>query len=271
MDILLRVAAWATPYYSEYSKVIEGVTWLGTNSPYIKLACQLLDIEIPDWVDYGLDQAEDFEQQKDAAEHAENLGESLADPDRGVEIGGPQVEEEIAEIKNLQQEQKIERADLARDIENHRDLLTEQYADSPDEMQRQLERFDEAAIEAQKDLAAQQAMDLQKLQEQQQLEQQQLEQQQLERQLEQQLEQLRLEQEQLEQQQLEQGQLEQQQLEQERLEQLRLEQQQLEQRLEQLRLEQERLEQLRLEQERLEQLRLEQMRLAALAALSLGG
>lgn len=97
------------------------------------------------------------------------VNESPTEPDGSVDIGGPQVEAEIDEIKKLQQEQEIERADLAGDIENYRDRLTEQYADSPDEMRQQLERFNEAAEEAQKDLAKQQAEALQKLQELQQL------------------------------------------------------------------------------------------------------
>ena len=274
MDVSLRVAAWATQYYNPdlVDKVIEGVSWVGTYSPLIELACHYLEIEIPEWGEAALHGAEDVAQLNDEVEEAERIRDGLTDPDRGVEIGGWQVEAEIAEIRELQEKQEIERADLARDIENSRNILTEQYIDSPDEMQQQLKRFEDTAIEMQEDLAAQQAAELQKLQEWQQLEQQQLEMQQLEQllleqqQLEQQLEQQQLEQQQLEQQlqqQLEQQQLEQQQLEQQ-LEQQLLEQQLEQQRLEQLRLEQE-LERLRLEQERLEQLRLEQLRLAQLS------
>jgi hypothetical protein len=101
----------------------------------------------------------------------------LNEPDYSVDIGGPQVEKEIAEMAKLEKQQEQARAEQAEKVEKAREQMEQKYADSPDKEQ-QLAQFDKAADDAAKALADRQAAERQQLQEQQQLEQQRLHQEQ---------------------------------------------------------------------------------------------
>jgi hypothetical protein len=92
-----------------------------------------------------------------------NPKDPLTGPDQSVEIGGPQVEAEIAEIKELQKTQELERSDQAAEMAERREQLAEKYADSP-EQHEYLKQFDGAAHAAEQALVAQQAVEMQQLQ-----------------------------------------------------------------------------------------------------------
>jgi hypothetical protein len=81
-----------------------------------------------------------------------------------VEIGGPQVEAEIAEITEMQERHEKERADQAAQVAEFEKNLAERYKESPEKEER-LDDFKEAAAEAAELQAKQQALELQQLQE----------------------------------------------------------------------------------------------------------
>lgn len=179
MDAYDRVAAWATAYILENpdfsSKTYQCISWAVTLQPFIQLAYQQVEarIDIPEnidhvinVVDHAVDYAGDYLEQKDLAEYAETVREWLEAPDQSVEIGGPEVDAEIAEIKKLQIEQEKVRADQAAQVAEFRDQLAEKYEGSP-EQEKHLEEFDKVAAAADEKLVREQAAELQKLQEQQ--------------------------------------------------------------------------------------------------------
>jgi len=275
MDVYDRTAAWVTAHVLQHPAVIDtvisGVSWAHTVGKYVECAYELAEVHMPEGLESALKEivepAGEYLEQKELADYAVELNESLNES-QSVDIGGPQVEAEIAELKKLQEEHEIAQAELTADIEKYREHLIEQYAESPDEMQQQLERFDEAAMETQRDLADQQAVELQMLQEEQQLRQQELHEQQLQQE---ELQQEALQQQEEVQQQEELRQEERQQEERRQEEQHQQEQSQQEQmqqeqiRQEQIRQEQIRQEQIRQEQIRQEQIRQEQIRRAMAA------
>ncbi|WP_155769604.1 hypothetical protein [Mycobacterium asiaticum] len=271
--------------------VIKGVSWAKTLGPYLDLAEKLCEIEIPTELSDAMEQAgradmtggfEDIGPEDVAQEMAEiaaealeqfELGESGDDPGKttdeleNTEIGGRQVEAEIAAIIKLQAEHDLSQAELANDIEKYRNNIIEQYADSPDELQQQLDRFNETALAEQQDLADQQAAELQRLQDDQQLQRAEVQEQQREQeqtsQDETREEEIRQEEMQEEQRQ---EQEQDQHLEEERQQEAQLQQEQLRDQMlqEQARQEQEQ-ERLRLEEIRLQQIRLEELRRAQAA------
>jgi hypothetical protein len=178
MDIYDRVAAWAAVYALEnpnfISKTHQCISWAVTLNPFIQLAFQQVEtrIDVPEvgevmrMVDERLGDAGDYLEMKDLAEYAETVNEWLTGPDQSVEIGGPKVEAEIAEIRKLQDEQEKVRADQAAQVAEFRDQLAKKYEDSP-EQEKHLKEFDNAAKVADDTLVRQQAAELQKLQEQQ--------------------------------------------------------------------------------------------------------
>jgi hypothetical protein len=89
-----------------------------------------------------------------------NPKDPLTEPDQSVEIGGPQVDAEIAEIKELQAKHELERTDQAAEMAERREQLAEKYADSQ-QQQEYLTQFDEAAKAAEQALVAQQAVEMQ--------------------------------------------------------------------------------------------------------------
>jgi hypothetical protein len=166
MDIENRVAAWGTAYARTCPDItnnaIKFASWAATLNPYIQLAFHLAEAhsDIPEdlnkgWehVHEGLEAAGEYAEQEEAAEYAETVKEGLTGPDRSVEIGGPTVDAQIAEIMKLQDRHEKQRADQAVQTAERRDQL--------------VEKFDGAAKAAQDALAAQQAAELEKLQEQQ--------------------------------------------------------------------------------------------------------
>lgn len=291
MDSYHQVAAWFTAHCLEHPVMVETtikmVSWASTLKPYVDLACELTDVVFPEEFTDAVEQAaraeitgemEAFTPDEVLEEIAEigaatleqfELGEAAEDTSidelQNPEIGGRQVEAEIAEIMKLQAEHDISQAELANDIEKYRQNIVEQYAGT-EEMQQQLDRFDQAAMEEQQQLADQQATEMQRLQDEQQLQQLQREQEQLEQgqlqqeqvQEEQRQEELRLEEEAKQEERQQEEQRHQEELHQEQLQQEQIRQ-------EQIRQEQIRLEQIRLEQIRLEQIRLEEIRRAAAA------
>lgn len=92
--------------------------------------------------------------------------------EKSTELGGKQVDADIAEIRRQQDEQELkgaqekERAGQAAQVAERREQLAKKYEGSPDQEQ-YLKQFDEAAKLAADALARQQAAQLQKLQEQQ--------------------------------------------------------------------------------------------------------
>jgi hypothetical protein len=92
--------------------------------------------------------------------------------EKSTEIGGKQVDADIAEIRRQQDEQELkdaqekERAGQTAQVAERREQLAKKYEGSPDQGQ-YLKQFDEAAKLAADALARQQAAQLQKLQEQQ--------------------------------------------------------------------------------------------------------
>jgi hypothetical protein len=89
-----------------------------------------------------------------------NPKDPLTGPDQSVEIGGPQVDAEIAEIKELQAKHELERTDQTAEMAERREQLAEKYADSQ-QQQEYLTQFDEAAKAAEQALVAQQAVEMQ--------------------------------------------------------------------------------------------------------------
>ncbi|OBI88287.1 hypothetical protein A9X01_15580 [Mycobacterium asiaticum] len=184
-------------------KVIKVISWHSTLEPYIDLACKLTGIAFPDGLANEIEMAGRREitgelgdvtpsnvawqvadvaagslEQLLADEPTESVNGSL-DELQGVEIGGRQVETEINAIMRLQAEHEISRADLENDIQKYRNNITEQYKDSPEVMQQQLARFNETAMDLQREQAEEHAAELRELQHEQELEQQKIHEQQL--------------------------------------------------------------------------------------------
>lgn len=92
--------------------------------------------------------------------------------EKSTEIGGKQVDADIAQIRRDQDEQELkdqqekDRAGQDAQVAERREQLAKKYEDSPDQ-EKYLKQFDEAAKLAADALARQQAAQLQKLQEQQ--------------------------------------------------------------------------------------------------------
>jgi hypothetical protein len=179
MDIYDRVAAWATPFVLEnpnfVSMTYKCMSVAVTLNPFIQFAFGQVEtsIYIPEVVEHameiideGLGAVDEYMELEEEAEYAENVREWLTGPDRSVEIGGPQVEADIAEIIKLQDEQRKARDDQAAKVAESRDQLAKKYEDSP-EQEKYLKEFDKASKGAEDTLARQQDAALEKLQEQQ--------------------------------------------------------------------------------------------------------
>ena len=131
----------------------------GKDESPIKLVEEMLE-DIEDVVEPAIE----IEEEKERADETTRTAER--EQGTAVDIGGPKVEAEIAEIIELQDQQKKERDDLAAKLAESRDKLAEKYADSP-EQEKHLKEFDKAAEKADDTLARRQDAQLQKLQEQQ--------------------------------------------------------------------------------------------------------
>jgi hypothetical protein len=187
MDIYDYVSAQATVIFLEhrdfFDKTYQCISWAATLSPLVEFIFEQADkyIEIPqvfpegtgEFIDQAMDGVEEYSDLKEEAEYAETVHEWLTGPDQSVDIGGPQVEKEIAEMKKLEEEHKRIQTEQADQTEKLKDQLAEKYEGSPDQ-EKYLEQFEIAAEAAAEALARQQAAELQKLQERQVQEQQQL-------------------------------------------------------------------------------------------------
>lgn len=114
---------------------------------------------------------------REAKELADQTAQTAErEQETSAEIGGPQVDKDMAEIRRqqdaeeqlskLQNEQEKMRDEQAAQVDERRDQLAKKYEDSPDQ-EKHLEEFEKAAEAAQEALARQQAAELQRLQEQQ--------------------------------------------------------------------------------------------------------